>query len=82
MFQRLDRSRRISGFIERLSGWMARRRGLPIVAGIGFIFVSFLCELINGASPSPGLQTVATLTLYVGLLMALIGIVLVEPLGG
>ena len=82
MFQRLDRSRRISSFIERLSGWMARRRGLPVVIGIGLILVSFVCELINGASPSPGLHTAATLTLYLGLLAALIGIVLVEPLGG
>lgn len=81
MFQRLDRSRRISSMIERLSGWLARRRGLPIVAGIGLVLVSFVCALINGASPSPVLHTAATFTLYAGLLLALIGILLVEPLG-
>jgi hypothetical protein len=82
MFGRLDRSRRISSFIERLSGWLARRRGLPIVGGITLVTLSFVLQLVNGASPSPGLQTAATLTLYLGLLLALIGIVLVEPLGG
>jgi hypothetical protein len=82
MFRRLDRSRRLSTFLERLSAWLARRRGLPIIAGIGFVLLSFICQLVNGATPSPALQTTATLTLYVGLLLALIGIVLVEPLGG
>jgi hypothetical protein len=82
MFRRLDRSSRISTILERLSGWLARRRGLPIVAGITFVVVSLILQLINGASPSSGVQTAATLTLYIGLLLALIGIVLVEPLGG
>lgn len=82
MFRRVDRSRQLSRFLERLSAWLARRRGLPIVAGIGFVLVSFICQLVNGAVPSPALQTIATLTLYIGLLLALVGIVLVEPLGG
>ena len=82
MFRRLDRSRRISGFIERLSGWLARRRGLPIVGGIALVIISFIFQVINGSAPSPGLETAATLTLYLGLILALIGIVLVEPLGG
>lgn len=82
MFRRLDRSRRISSFIERLSGWLARRRGLPVVVGIALVILSFLFQVLNGASPSPGLQTAATLTLYLGLILALIGLVLVEPLGG
>lgn len=82
MFRRLDRSRRISTLLERLSNWLARRRGLPIVAGILLIVISFICALWNGASPSPGLSAASTLTLYLGLLLALIGIALVEPLGG
>lgn len=50
--------------------------------GIGLILISFICALWNGASPSPGLSTASSLTLYLGLLMALIGIVLTDPLGG
>ncbi len=50
--------------------------------GIALILISFICVLWNGASPSPGLSTAATLTLYLGLLLALIGIVLTDPLGG
>ena len=77
MFRQIDRSQRISGLIERLSAWLARRRGLPVVLGILLIIVSLILQIINGASPSA-----ATLTLYLGLLLALIGIALVEPLGG
>ncbi len=82
MFRRIDGSQRISSLIERLSAWLARRRGLPIVLGILLVIISFILQLINGASPSPGIDTAATLTLYLGLLLALIGIALVEPLGG
>jgi len=78
----LDRSHRFSTLLERLSNWLARRRGLPVVLGIALILISFICVLWNGASPSPGLSTAATLTLYLGLLLALIGIVLTDPLGG
>lgn len=82
MFRQIDRSQRISGLIERLSAWLARRRGLPVVLGILLIIVSLILQIINGASPSAALDTAATLTLYLGLLLALIGIALVEPLGG
>jgi hypothetical protein len=82
MFRQIDRSRRFSSFLERLSAWLARRRGLPIVLGILFILISFILQIINGASPSPALDTAATLTLYLGLLTALIGVALVQPLGG
>lgn len=82
MFRQIDRSQRISSLIERLSAWLARRRGLPVVLGILLIVVSFILQIINGASPAPAIDTAATLTLYLGLLLALIGIALVEPLGG
>jgi predicted phage tail protein len=81
MFRQIDGSQRISSLIERLSAWLARRRGLPIVLGILLIIISFILQIINGANPSAAVDTAATITLYLGLLLALIGIALVEPLG-
>ncbi|PJF28386.1 MAG: hypothetical protein CUN53_00470 [Phototrophicales bacterium] len=67
--------------IENLSAGLARKRGLPIVFGVLLIAISFAVQLIDYAAPTPALDLVWTITHHVGLLSALIGIMLVEPLG-
>ncbi|MDZ4765026.1 MAG: hypothetical protein SGI73_10795 [Chloroflexota bacterium] len=81
MFKGIDRSPALSRLIENTSAGLAKKRGLPIVIGILLVAVSFVVQLINLAAPSPALELVWTLTHHIGLLTALIGILLVEPLG-
>jgi vacuolar-type H+-ATPase subunit I/STV1 len=81
MFKGIDRSPAISRLIENTSAGLAKKRGLPIIIGVFLVIVSFIVQLINLAFPSPTLDLIWTLTHHLGLVIALIGILLVEPLG-
>ncbi|MBC8097911.1 MAG: hypothetical protein H7Y11_00580 [Armatimonadetes bacterium] len=82
MFNRLDRSQFLSKLIDNLSNVVARQRGLPIVIGIGLVILSFVIQLLNVAVGSPLLDLLGVVALHVGVLTALIGSLLVNPLGG
>lgn len=79
--RQLDRSRRISRLLERTSSSLARRRGLLPILGVLLIIISFVIHLVGLAAPSPTLALLWSITHHVGLLLALIGLLLIEPLG-
>jgi CHASE2 domain-containing sensor protein len=79
--QTFDRSPRIARLLETLSSALASRRGLPVLIGILLIVIAFVAQIIAWFAPSPALQCIWAITLHVGLLSALIGIVMSEPLG-
>lgn len=81
MFKRIDRSPALARFLERMSASLARQRGLPIVLGVLLVAISFVVQLINIYTPSQTLDLIWTLTHHLGLLFALIGLLVVEPLG-
>jgi hypothetical protein len=81
MFRRVDQSPRLARFLEWLSEFMAKRRGLPVVIGIAVVVISFILQLIESFAPSQSLHILAVITLYVGVLAALIGLLLGAPLG-
>lgn len=81
MFKRIDRSPMLARWIERLSTFLARRRGLPVVAGIVLVIVSFVLQLLDIYAASQLLRLCAVVLQNVGILMALIGLLLAEPLG-
>jgi uncharacterized membrane protein len=81
MFRRIDQSPRLAKFLEWISEFMAKRRGLPVVLGIVVVIISFILQLIEVFAPSQALHILSVITLYVGVLMALIGLLLGEPLG-
>lgn len=81
MFKRIDRSPALARFLEHLSAALARQRGLPVVLGVLLVAISFVVQLINVYNPSQALDLIWTLTHHLGLLIALIGLLLVEPLG-
>lgn len=81
MFKRIDRSPTLARLLERLTAALARRRGLPIVLGVILVAISFVVQLINVYNPSQTLDLLWTLTHHLGLLLALIGLLIVEPLG-
>jgi hypothetical protein len=60
---------------------MARRRGLPVVVGVALVLVSFVVQLVEMVAPSSLLHLLGVITLNVGILTALIGLLLADPLG-
>lgn len=81
MFKRIDQSPRLARLIASLSEFMAKRRGLPVVIGIGLVVISFIIQLIDVYSVSPTLRLLGVITQNVGILTALIGLLLSDPLG-
>jgi len=81
MFKRIDQSPTLARLIERLSTLLAKQRGLPVVIGILLVIVSFIIQLIEVYTESRLLELIGIITLNVGLLTALIGLLMAEPLG-
>ena len=81
MFKRIDESSWLANRIARFSEFMARRRGLPVVIGIGLVIISFVLQLVDVYATSQVLHLVGVITLNIGILIALIGLLLADPLG-
>lgn len=81
MFKRIDESSWLANRIASFSEFMAKRRGLPVVIGIGLVIISFVLQLIDVYATSKALHLMGVITLNVGILMALIGLLLADPLG-
>lgn len=81
MKNRLDRSRTLIKLLERISAWLAKQRGLPIVVGVIFITGGGVLEFLNVAFQSPGVAMVEIIFRTFGIVTALVGILLLEPLG-
>lgn len=81
MFKRVDESNWLANRIASLSEFMAKRRGLPVVIGIGLVIISFALQLIDVYVDSRLLHLISVITQNVGILTALIGLLLAEPLG-
>jgi hypothetical protein len=81
MFKRIDRSSALAKLIASLSDFMAKRRGLPVVVGIALVVLSFAIQLLDVYSHSNLLHLLGVITQNVGILTALIGLLLADPLG-
>lgn len=81
MFRRIDQSTFLIRRLEWVSTFLARRRGLPVIIGIVLIAVGAIIEVINISIGSPIVQTVHILLHNIGLIAALVGLLLAEPLG-
>lgn len=81
MKKKIDSSQFLVRFLERLSTLLARRRGLPVVAGILLIILGFAVELINVGADLRLLEIIHITLRNIGVLIALIGLLLAEPLG-
>jgi hypothetical protein len=85
MFRGIDRSKTLSRSLEGMSNTLAKRRGLLPILGVALVVISFIIRLIMVALPGspvlPILDLVWTITHHLGIIIALIGILLIEPLG-
>lgn len=79
--KKIDRSSFLVRILERLSNYLARHRGLPIIIGIVLIVIAGVLEFTNLFANVSGLSAVEVVVRTVGIVVALIGILLLEPLG-
>lgn len=79
--KKIDRSSFLVRILEKLSNFLARYRGLPIIIGIVLIVVAGVIEFANLFSYMPALSAIEIIARTVGITIALIGILLLEPLG-
>jgi hypothetical protein len=81
MNNRLDRSQTLIRVLKIVSTWLAKQRGLPIVVGVIFIIGGGTLEFLNVAFESPAVSMVEIIFRTFGLATALVGILMLEPLG-
>lgn len=81
MLKRIDRSAFLSNVIQSLSNRLSQQRGLPVVIGIALVIVSFIVQTFSVFAPHQLLELVGVISLHVGVLIALIGLLLATPLG-
>jgi hypothetical protein len=82
MFKWLDQSPFLSRLLEKVSAAVTRQRGLPVVVGILLVIVSFIVQAVNVYADDIILELIGVVTLHVGILIALIGFLMAEALGG
>lgn len=81
MKQKIDQSKRISQLIKFLSNALAQQRGLVPVVGIVLVLVGLIVMLINVFLDNNVLEFLGLSVQGVGIIAALIGMLLSEPLG-
>lgn len=79
--KQVDQSSRLIRVLGNLSAWLAKQRGLPIVIGIIFIAGGGVLEFVNIFYDNPFVSMIQVVFNHFGLITALVGIALLEPLG-
>ena len=82
MFKRIDRSKWLIGLIAKSSDLFSRQRGLPIVVGLILVALGLIFQVINIISANDVIAVLGVTFNGLGVLIALIGVLLVVPLGG
>jgi hypothetical protein len=81
MLKRIDQLPALNKLLARLSNLMARQRGLPVVIGIFLVVISFGLQLINVYPENKAIEFAGIITHNAGVLIALLGLLLANPLG-
>lgn len=82
MFKRIDRSKWLIGLIAKSSDIFSRQRGLPIVIGLILVVLGLVFQIVNIISENDVVALLGVTFNGLGVLIALIGVLLVVPLGG
>jgi hypothetical protein len=81
MFRRIDESRFLSNLLQQTSNMIAKRRGLLPVIGIALVIVSLILQSSNIFIDSSLLSLIGVIVHHAGVLIALIGLLLITPIG-
>lgn len=81
MMQKLDQSPGLIRLLNRTSNIFARRRGLTVMIGLMLIAISLILAVVNLNANSQLLSLLQIVAHHVGVMLALVGLLLVQPLG-
>lgn len=81
LYDKLDRSDRLSRLIKWLSLTLAAQRGIPVIVAIGLTILSLLVNILWIATQSAFIGICGFVFLHLAILTALIGVLMAEPLG-
>ena len=81
MFKRIDESSFLIRTLERVSTLLARQRGLPVIIGVVLVLAGMVLQLFNVALDSAVVEVVQIICQNLGIVIALVGLLLAEPLG-
>lgn len=81
MLKWIDQSRLLSGLLDWFSNLLAEKRGLPILLGILLVVASMLVQSVNVFLEQPIVDLIGIIVHHAGVLIALIGVLLANPLG-
>ncbi len=79
--RKIDESSFLIRLLTNISNTLTRQRGLPIVVGILFIAGGGILEFVNVGFESSIIEMVEIVLRNFGIITALVGIALLEPLG-
>ncbi len=81
MRKQLDESKILGRLIKLLSNSLAQQRGLVPVIGVGLVVVGLIVLLVNVFVDVAVVEFIGVLLQGVGVITALVGLLLAEPLG-
>lgn len=81
MMKKIDQSPLLSRLIEKAGLLLAKQRGLPVVVGLILVVIGFVFQLVDVYSASQLVEILGIIFHSVGILIALIGLLLADPLG-
>jgi len=77
----LNRSKAVGRLIAFVSVRLAQHRGVPILAGVILVVISWILHIIAASTASGVWQFIASTTLHLAIFVGFLGILLAEPLG-
>lgn len=81
MLKKIDQSPTLSKLIEKAGLLLARQRGLPVVIGLSLVIIGFVFQIADIYTDSQLVELLGVVAQNVGILVALIGLLLADPLG-
>jgi hypothetical protein len=81
MLHRIDQSPLFARALEGSSNFIARYRGLPVILGIILVLLSMILQIGDVYTQSKVITVAGIITHHVGVLIALIGLLLIVPIG-
>lgn len=81
MFRRIDESQFLSNLLQQTSNTLAKKRGLLTIIGIVLIITSLVIQSLNVFIDSNMIELIGIIVHHAGVLIALIGLLMITPIG-
>ena len=79
--EQFDRSRRFGKILTFISERLSHYRGVPILIGVVLVPISLVVHIVAQVTGAGGWEIAGDVVLHVAIFIALLGVLLAEPLG-